>query len=222
MVPRQCPLVLLVKIGWRQDQAVGSEEGRVVGSWVFGLSLVFGRQHDTSAFVWQQATAFYWRIWKKTGTLAGTVWQLAVLTSVRQAYGRLRLRQPWTSVPRQNDLQSRSQIRISVYWPAIKNILCLRTGDVTGGWTDSYHEDRPNDKMGGVGSTQGSDEKCIQKLNRKMWRDHLEDLSIDGKIIRLLERILNMMPEFKTVFIWHRLWGEWRTVVSTVMNIQVA
>ena len=37
-------------------------------------------------------------------------------------------------------------------------------------------------------------------------RDHLEDLSIDGKIIiRLLEQILNMMPEFKTVFIWHRL-----------------
>jgi hypothetical protein len=35
-------------------------------------------------------------------------------------------------------------------------------------------------------------------------RDHLEDLSIDGKIC-LLERILNMMSEFKTVFIWHRL-----------------
>jgi len=76
--------------------------------------------------------------------------------------------------------------------------------------------------MGEVGSTRGSDEKCIQKLNRKMWRDHLEDLSIDGKIIRLLERILNVMPEFKTAFIWHRLGGEWRTVVSTVMNIQVA
>jgi hypothetical protein len=36
-------------------------------------------------------------------------------------------------------------------------------------------------------------------------RDHLEDLSIDGKIIRLLERILNMMPEFMTGFIWHGL-----------------
>jgi hypothetical protein len=39
-------------------------------------------------------------------------------------------------------------------------------------------------------------------------RDHLEDLSIDGKIIiRLLERILNMMPEFKTVFICDKLGG---------------
>jgi hypothetical protein len=50
-------------------------------------------------------------------------------------------------------------------------------------------------------------------------RDHLEDLSIDGKIIRLLERILNLMPEFKTVFIWHGLgvndrllWVRWWTL----------
>jgi hypothetical protein len=48
-------------------------------------------------------------------------------------------------------------------------------------------------------------------------RDRLEELSMDGKIIQLLERILNIMPQFMTGFIWH-----WLTVLSTVMNIQVA
>jgi hypothetical protein len=27
-VPRQCPLVLLVKVGWREGKAFGFEEGR--------------------------------------------------------------------------------------------------------------------------------------------------------------------------------------------------
>jgi hypothetical protein len=27
-VPRQCPLVLLVKVGWRGDKTFGCEEGR--------------------------------------------------------------------------------------------------------------------------------------------------------------------------------------------------
>jgi hypothetical protein len=52
-------------------------------------------------------------------------------------------------------------------------------------------------------------------------RYHLEDLSTEGKKIRLLERILNMMPEFKTVFIWHRLGVNGGLLLSTVMNIQV-
>jgi hypothetical protein len=29
---RPCPLVLLVKVGWRQGRALGSEEGNVIGS----------------------------------------------------------------------------------------------------------------------------------------------------------------------------------------------
>jgi hypothetical protein len=27
-IPRQCPLVLLIKVGWRGDKTFGSEEGR--------------------------------------------------------------------------------------------------------------------------------------------------------------------------------------------------
>jgi hypothetical protein len=29
-VPRQCPLVLKVKVGWKQGEAQGSEEGSVL------------------------------------------------------------------------------------------------------------------------------------------------------------------------------------------------
>jgi hypothetical protein len=29
--PRQCPLVLLVKISWKQDKALGSEKGSIFG-----------------------------------------------------------------------------------------------------------------------------------------------------------------------------------------------
>jgi hypothetical protein len=36
-VPRQCPLVLLLKIGWRQGGALGSDDCMVMAS---GLSLV--------------------------------------------------------------------------------------------------------------------------------------------------------------------------------------
>jgi hypothetical protein len=32
MFLRPCPLVLLVKVGWRQSRALGSEEGTIVGS----------------------------------------------------------------------------------------------------------------------------------------------------------------------------------------------
>ena len=31
-VPGRCPLVLLVKIGWKQGNALGSEDGKVMGS----------------------------------------------------------------------------------------------------------------------------------------------------------------------------------------------
>ena len=32
--PRQCPLVLLMKVSWRESRALGSEEGKVFGSGV--------------------------------------------------------------------------------------------------------------------------------------------------------------------------------------------
>ena len=41
-VPRQWPLVLLVKRGWRQSGSLGSEEGSVVGGSVVGGSVVGG------------------------------------------------------------------------------------------------------------------------------------------------------------------------------------
>ena len=35
-VPRQCPLVLLVRLGWNQAKALGSEAGGMVGSDLLG------------------------------------------------------------------------------------------------------------------------------------------------------------------------------------------
>jgi hypothetical protein len=34
-VPRQCPLVVLVKAGCREGKALGSEEGKALGTEVF-------------------------------------------------------------------------------------------------------------------------------------------------------------------------------------------
>jgi hypothetical protein len=35
-IPRLCPLILMVKVGWKRDQAMRSEEGKVTGSGSFG------------------------------------------------------------------------------------------------------------------------------------------------------------------------------------------
>jgi hypothetical protein len=64
-----CPLVLLVKVGWKPGKAFGSEESKVIGSdswqygaegrsWALGVSFVFGGQQydETVQFcVWRAA-----------------------------------------------------------------------------------------------------------------------------------------------------------------------
>ena len=37
-VPRQCPLVLLVKVSWRESRALGSEKDKVFGSEVLAYA----------------------------------------------------------------------------------------------------------------------------------------------------------------------------------------
>jgi hypothetical protein len=37
-VPRQCPLVLLVNVSWRESRALGSEEDKVSGSGVLAYA----------------------------------------------------------------------------------------------------------------------------------------------------------------------------------------
>jgi hypothetical protein len=36
MVLRHCPLVLLLKVNWKEDRAFGSDEGKVMGSGLSG------------------------------------------------------------------------------------------------------------------------------------------------------------------------------------------
>jgi hypothetical protein len=36
-IPRQCPLVLLVKVGWKQGKVLRSEEGSVKGGGLLGV-----------------------------------------------------------------------------------------------------------------------------------------------------------------------------------------
>jgi hypothetical protein len=36
-VPMQCPTILLLKVGWRQDKTLGSRECKVTGSGLLGV-----------------------------------------------------------------------------------------------------------------------------------------------------------------------------------------
>jgi hypothetical protein len=63
-------------------------------------------------------------------------------------------------------------------------------------------------------------------MHTKFWsenlteRDHLEDPRVDGRAI--FKRIFKkQIGRLWTGFIWLRIWGQWRALVNTVMNLRV-